>query len=138
MAKYELAEHPFSGWRLYKIFHKGEGRWYAHLTSPDYSTRQTMSLARYLMSVKLGRKLTKNEQVGHINNDKSDDRIENLQILSIAENIKKSSKGRTTVELICGFCNKTFRREKRQLHPSKANQSKFCSRNCLHESLRRK
>lgn len=47
------------------------------------------SFARYLMSTKLGRYLDKDEEVDHINNDKSDDRISNLQILTKRENIQK-------------------------------------------------
>ena len=45
--------------------------------------------ARYLMAVKLGRFLRKDEQVDHIDNDRTNDVIENLQILSQTENIKK-------------------------------------------------
>ena len=45
--------------------------------------------ARYLMAVKLKRFLNKNEQVDHIDNDKTNDTIENLQILTQKENINK-------------------------------------------------
>lgn len=45
--------------------------------------------ARYLMAVKLGRFLRDDEQVDHIDNDKTNDAIENLQILTQTENIRK-------------------------------------------------
>jgi hypothetical protein len=48
--------------------------------------RKTISYARYLMSTHLGRLLTDEEHVDHINDIKLDDRIENLQILSQKEN----------------------------------------------------
>ena len=51
--------------------------------------RMTTTYARYLMAVKLGRFLTDKEQVDHIDGDKTNDAIENLQILSEAENIAK-------------------------------------------------
>lgn len=47
------------------------------------------SFARYLMSTKLGRYLEKDEEVDHINNNKIDDRISNLQVLTKSENIQK-------------------------------------------------
>jgi hypothetical protein len=42
------------------------------------------------MEQHLGRKLLPDEHVDHINNDKTDDRIENYQILSPADNLRKS------------------------------------------------
>lgn len=51
--------------------------------------RTTISYARYLMSVKLNRFLDRNEEVDHIDNDKTNDSIENLQILSSKENKEK-------------------------------------------------
>ena len=58
--------------------------------------RSTIPYARYLMCVKLGRELKPEEHVDHINNDKTDDRISNLQILTQTENNQKE--GRRRVE----------------------------------------
>lgn len=89
--------------------------------------RITMSYARYLMSVYLKRRLEKNEQVDHINNDKLDDRIENFQILTQKENIKKSKKSKTYKNFICQICGKDFKLEARQFY-KKSNPT--CSRKC--------
>lgn len=51
---------------------------------------------RYLMELHLGRKLKRTELVHHINGDKSDNRIENLQLMSVKQHIKEH-----------GFCNLT-------------------------------
>ena len=45
---------------------------------------------RYLLAVKLGRYLTDEEQVDHIDDDKTNDNIDNLQILTVKENAVKS------------------------------------------------
>ena len=71
------AEYPYDDYWLYVVWHKKEGRWQANLVKiSDTSERTTLSFARYVMSVKLGRLLnTATEHVDHINNNKSDDRI---------------------------------------------------------------
>ncbi len=52
--------------------------------------RLTTAYARYLMAVKLGRFLTAEETVDHIDENHSNDSLENLQLLTLADNIKKS------------------------------------------------
>lgn len=44
--------------------------------------------ARYIMEQKLGRHLLTNEEVHHKNHDKTDDREENLEVLSKSEHAK--------------------------------------------------
>ena len=90
--------------------------------------RSTVSYARYLMAVHMGRLLSESEHVDHIDDDKTNDVISNLQILSQAANNKKSSKGLTIVTLSCGCCGKSFVREKRQLYSPRKTIS--CSRKC--------
>ncbi len=65
------------------------GRKFVILTSGKHF-RKTTSYARYLMEENLGRLLTDKEEVDHINGDFTDDRLENLQIISKADNIRKS------------------------------------------------
>ena len=55
-------------------------------------SKHCTSFARYLMATKLCRYLEKDEEVDHINNNKTDDRISNLQILTKSENMQKEHK----------------------------------------------
>ena len=53
-----------------------------------------MSYARWLMTQYLQRRLAPDEHVDHINDNSLDDRIENYQLLTPAENNSKSNLGR--------------------------------------------
>lgn len=128
------AERPFEGYKLYKIFHKKEGRWYAQLVKTKQD-RFTTSYSRYVMSVKLGRRLEKFEQVDHINEDKSDDRIDNLQILTNQKNSEKhvieSGKSAKTTTLICKACGVDFEILDRELRKAlKKDRLPACSKKC--------
>lgn len=56
--------------------------------------RTSMSYARWQMTQHLGRKLSPNEHVDHVNEDALDDRIENYQILTPSENAAKHNRGK--------------------------------------------
>lgn len=106
-------------------------------------TRKTYAYAKYLMCVDKKRVLSKDEQVDHIDGDKTNDSIDNLQILSLAENMRKmtieTGKSAKLVKCICTYCSNEFYREARQVNWKIKNGAKlFCDKNCLHQSLRKK
>lgn len=78
----------------------------------SHDKRSSTSYARYLMSVSLGRYLTRQEHVDHIDNDKTNDCLSNLQILTQAENSKKASKGVSYVYLTCDYCRQVLIKKK--------------------------
>lgn len=49
---------------------------------------------RYIMEQHLGRKLSRNELVHHVNEDKRDNRIDNLRVMSLAEHSRMHQLGR--------------------------------------------
>lgn len=55
---------------------------------------------RYLMEKYLGRKLKKTEHVHHINHNKSDNRLENLEVLSESDHHKKHPLSKETIRKI--------------------------------------
>jgi hypothetical protein len=129
------ASHPFTGYKLYVVFHNKMKRRMACLVSKK--DRTTISYARYLMSVHLGRKLTPFETVDHIDGNKLNDSLENLQILSNADNVRKSAKGRMMVTMICPVCSSYFTKERRQTHIIKGGSPSCCSRNCKYEKQKK-
>lgn len=126
-----VLETPFKEkWKFGYLVTNSDNRKHVILYNSK-TDRSTVSYARYLMSVKEGRMLDRKEQVDHINEDKTDDRIENLQILSCRDNIRKNLKhlgklGESFLNFLCPVCGVNFKLSKRQSH--KINPT--CSRKC--------
>ena len=93
MANAEIKlEYPYSEiWKKGYIVVNPEGRRTLILFNSS-DDRTSTQYARYLLAVKLGRFLNDDEQVDHKDNDKTNDALGNLQILSKQENIAKSNK----------------------------------------------
>lgn len=130
-----IAEYPYDKYYLYVIFHNKEKRRYANLIPIDKNLglkRKTMSYARYLMSVKECRILNKDEHIDHKDNDKTNDDINNLQILTLKENNIKEAKrrGKKIVVLKCPNCGKIFERRKGNTHLVKNGIYTGCCRKC--------
>ena len=128
----EPAQAPFEGYTLYVVFHKKERRRYACLVHAD-KRRHTVSYARYLMSVHLGRSLGKTEHVDHINDDCLDDRIDNFQLLTPAENAEKHARllAKRRPSQICPVCACVFTRKLKFVNQALREGRKLCcSRAC--------
>lgn len=124
--------------KLYGPYTRKDGR--KHIVWYDRATgvRVTQSYPRYLMEQHLGRQLEEWETVDHINEDYTDDRIENLQLLTIEENAAKSASFKPSEELYefnCPVCGKLTAKKMRNV---KANKKKgcagpFCGKKCARE-----
>lgn len=128
-------EFPYNEYWVYApIYHKKENRNYAVLVSKlDSRVRTTISYAKYILSVKLKRFLEPQETADHKNEDKLDDRPENLQVLSEEDNRRKYINKRvyhTNVDLICPNCNKKFTKDIHATHLSRKGVFTSCSRRC--------
>lgn len=140
MTKEIILEKPYSDkWRKGYIVTNPEGRQNLILFN-SRKDRSTTQYARYLLAVKLGRLLSPKETVDHIDGDITNNDLDNLQILSRAENIRKSCK-KPDVELICPNCTSVFYRTRTQLrgrtHRIETN-SIYCSRKCSYQSMKKR
>lgn len=132
-------ESPFQEvWKIGYLQTLPTGRRYVCLFN-GRKDRSLVSYARYLMSVKLGRFLTKDEHVDHIDEDKTNDSIDNLQVISKEENIKKNHKHRLRARglesakclLECSVCQKPFlKRSKVVIESHRTGRTITCSRGC--------
>lgn len=105
----------------------------------DDGTRRSLLLSRYIMETKLGHKLNPNEHVDHIDEDKTNDNENNLQILSQAENNKKSIKINRPCKLYtfnCPICDKLTNKVLAQVkHNWKLGKSgPYCSKQCARKA----
>jgi hypothetical protein len=93
----------------------------------SYGTMISMSYAKYLYTSYYKCDINKDDNIDHINGNKMDDRIENLQVISGKYNRQKDHKKKEMLMLICPVCGKEFLYEKRNLssHPNPC-----CSRKC--------
>ena len=124
--------------KVYGPYLRGDGR--SHVIHYDTVThkRRTQSYSRYLMEKHLGRTLEDWEQVDHINGDCSDDRLDNLQIMTQKENKQKAiiEHNRSTKYrlCICPTCNTEFYVEERIYQRNQivlAKDGPFCSKRCV-------
>lgn len=83
-------QHPYDkDWKQGYLQINSEGRRTVILYNSPRD-RSTTAYARYLLSIKIGRYLEDTEQVDHIDNDKTNDNVTNLQILTGKQNSTKA------------------------------------------------
>ena len=121
---------PYDGYVVYgPYWHKKEKRFMTILVNGD--KRTSTSNARYVMAMHLGHLVPNDKEVDHIDGDRTNDTIENLQLLNKFLNAIKAAKPSTTmVDLVCPWCEKTFNRRRGQTHLVKGGNPTFCSVKC--------
>jgi len=88
--------------------------------------RSTELQHRVVAAKRLGRPLRRDEHAHHDNEIKTDNRPENLEVLTLAEHTRHHfATGRTMIDLICQGCGAEFTRDIRR------RRAKYCSRKCL-------
>lgn len=120
--------------RVYGPYTRKDGR--KHVILYENGVRTTMSYPKYLMEQYLGRNLQPWETVDHIDEDFTNDSLDNLQILSVQANIDKSRNARGVckeyITFICIGCGQEGTQEARNVrHNRKLGKAgPFCSRSC--------
>lgn len=126
--------HKESYMKVYGPYTRKDNRKHVCIVYSDGS-KKTKSYAKYLLEQQLGRELTEDETADHINNDPSDDRIENLQVLSRSDNIAKAAAllpGRQMYTFTCLECGKQATKYLNYVlnNTRMGKRGPFCSRRC--------
>lgn len=121
-------------WNIQKIVSKGD---YNYAVVPEHPKRTKNNYVlehRVVMENHLGRLLNDDEVVHHINGNKKDNRIENLEILFDKEHSRLHGikHGHKMVLLKCPWCHKIFAKNRNKTYLSKPNKypCTCCSERC--------
>lgn len=85
---------------------------------------------RVVMEQYLGRSLESHEQVHHRNGVRTDNRLENLELVSSRNHHVHHPQPKKRVQLVCNWCGKEYEKKK-----SRASESKYCCNECRLKAL---
>ncbi len=126
-------EPPFDKYSgAYTYISKRDGRRNIKLYGPGLKSFTT-TYARYIFQIDYWKKhkelIPDGYEVDHVNENKLDDRVENLQLLTVYENRQKNnfSNGSKQYVIICPVCGLLFTAEPYNLHPESMYT---CSNQC--------
>lgn len=132
-----ISEEPYRNYTRAKCFFtETSGRKHIYMQDPITKGIMHIPFARYVFQVDYWKKYQKwipeGYEVDHINNDKSDDRLENLQLLTQSQNIRKKHNvsGVKLSVLECPICNILYTIQGNYLSNDKIKVAKCCSLKC--------
>lgn len=142
--KRKQGKKPFENYWMYEVFHEQEQRWQVNLIVKDnISIRTTLSRARYRMSVYLGKLVSSEFEVDHKDNNKLNDNLSNLQLLTKEENKQKQVdfyrvNNPEFIQLSCSMCFSSFRKLIRnyKFHTKRGQINFYCCKSCQYKSMK--
>lgn len=119
--------------KVYGPYFRKDGRQHIVIVHDD-GRKQTKSYPKYLLEQKLGRELVDDETCDHIDGDFQNNALDNLQVLSLVDNVKKSVVRAEMVELSCKVCGTIFTRRaalEKYDRDVRKKDGPFCSKQCV-------
>ena len=105
---------------------------YVSVWAPDHPSAHNGRVLEHRLVAEraLGRLLEPWEHVHHVNEDKQDNRLENLQLVDIREHPHLHPQRRDRIERVCEWCGATYERKS-----SRAGETRFCSASCRSKAV---
>lgn len=115
----------------YNVYKCKDGRYRAY----NRITKKVTSYPRIIVESKIKRKLNKDEQVHHKDENPENNKIKNLEVMKLGEHQRLHNPPLPPVTFNCYMCNKSIVLSGKRLHDRKTNEKRgkkgpFCSRHC--------
>ena len=120
-------------WNIEKVVKKGDYLYAVVRDHPNRTSRDYVLMHRVVAENRLGRLLSSDEVVHHVDGNKKNNSDDNLEVMTKWDhNRMHSSTGKKMVKLVCAGCMCCFDIEKRQTHLIKKNTKlpTSCSKKC--------
>ena len=119
-------------WKIEKVISKGDYNYAVVRNHPNANKHGYVLEHRVVMENHLSRLLNPTEVVHHINHDRKDNKIENLEVLDAKKHVSlhKLEQGRKCCHLKCPNCGIEFCKELRDTHLQKPQRFTCCSSSC--------
>ena len=117
--------------QVYGPYTRKDGRKHLILYEPSSKHRKTISFPNAIMEVYLGHKLAEDDTVDHIDRDKTNDIISNLQVIARKTHVSLDAIRRHSLFSTCPICKAEFELTRDQLNKrSNIFAGPFCSKTC--------
>lgn len=109
------------------------------ITVDESGNRRTVSYPKWIMELKLQRRLDVNETVDHLNYDYFDNNLSNLRVVDRAEHSADDTRRVKLVKFKCAWCKQEKERTPRAIRDAarKNNAGPFCDKSCAAKYSRR-
>jgi len=119
-------------WNIEKIVKKGQYLYAIVHNHPNRTKNDYVLHHRIVMENHLNRLLEGKEVIHHIDGDKHNNVVENLEVMKAIEHnsMHGKQKGMDYAELMCPWCDKIFERPYRNIFIVKGSAYTCCSKTC--------
>ena len=123
----------YDDYKVYGPYTRKDGR--QHIVYVKEGKRITVSYPKYLMECYLGRYLSNDETIDHIDRNINNNELSNLRVISRSNHVKDDVLRNADIVIRCAFCGSEFTINGSKLSHrnrlDRGNTGYFCSKRCI-------